>query len=160
MDLLMDAYNQTKRNRISLTPFMDLTIPSVYDDTLCPKGYHIMNCFMQYTPYHPNNGEVVTPISHEQIRKVFLEQIGQYLEEPLDIHYMDILTPFDLENLLGLTEGNIFHGSIGLDNLFSNRVSGKVGGIWLCGSSAHPGGGVMGAVGKQISERILSERII
>lgn len=68
----MDAYNQTKRNRISLTPFMDLTIPSVYDNTLCPKDYHIMNCFMQYTPYHPNNGEVVTPISHEAIRKVFL----------------------------------------------------------------------------------------
>ncbi|XP_031472746.1 uncharacterized protein LOC116245227 [Nymphaea colorata] len=141
MDLLMDAYNQTKRNRISLTPFMDLTIPS-------------------YTPYHPNNGELVTPISHDEIKRVFLEQINEYLEEPLDIHFMDILTPFDLENLLGLTEGNIFHGSIGLDNLFSNRVSGKVGGIWLCGSSAHPGGGVMGAVGKQVSQRILSEKII
>jgi len=73
---------------------------------------------------------------------------------------MDILTPFDLENLLGLTEGNIFHGSIGLDNLFSNRVSGKVGGIWLCGSSAHPGGGVMGAVGKQVSERVLLESLV
>jgi phytoene dehydrogenase-like protein len=160
MDLLMDAYNQTKRHRMSLTPFMDLTIPSVYDRTLCPEGYHIMNCFMQYTPYHPNSAHPLAPIPHEDIKRVFLEQINDYLEEPLDVHFMDILTPFDLEDLLGLTEGNIFHGSIGLDNLFSNRVSGKVGGVWLCGSSAHPGGGVMGAVGKQVSQRILSEKII
>lgn len=76
MDLLMDSYNQTKRNRISLTPFMDFTIPSIYDPTLCPPGYHIMNCFMQYTPYHPNSGEATTPISHDEIRKVFFEQIN------------------------------------------------------------------------------------
>ncbi len=50
-----------------------------------------------------------------------------------------------------MTEGNIFHGSIGIENLFANRLSGQVGGIWLCGSSAHPGGGVMGAVGKQVA---------
>ena len=68
---------------------------------------------------------------------------------------MDILTPFDLENLIGLTEGNIFHGSIGLENIFINRLSGKVGGVWLCGSSAHPGGGVMGATGRQVSLQLL-----
>jgi hypothetical protein len=51
---------------------------------------------MQYTPYHPNNGGEVTPIQHDLIRQTFLREINQYLEEPLDIHYMDILTPFDL----------------------------------------------------------------
>lgn len=71
---------------------------------------------------------------------------------------MDILTPHDLEDLISLTEGNIFHGSIGIENLFTNRLSGKVGGIWICGSSAHPGGGVMGAIGKQVAERILLEK--
>ena len=64
---------------------------------------------------------------------------------------MDILTPFDLEKLLNLTEGNIFHGSIGIENLLVNRVSGNVGGKWLFGSSVHPGGGVMGTVGKQVA---------
>lgn len=68
---------------------------------------------------------------------------------------MDILTPFDLERVLNMTEGNIFHGAIGLDNLYVNRVSGKVAGVWVCGSSGHPGGGVMGAVGKQVAEQIL-----
>ncbi len=68
MQGLMDAYEQTKTSRISSTPFMDLTIPSVYDNTLCPPGYHIMNCFMQYTPYHPNNGQPATPISHDLIK--------------------------------------------------------------------------------------------
>ncbi len=70
---------------------------------------------------------------------------------------MDILTPYDLEKLIGLTEGNIFHGSIGLDNIFINRLSGRIGGVWLCGSSAHPGGGVMGAVGRQVAKEILQE---
>lgn len=65
---------------------------------------------------------------------------------------MDILTPFDLEKLLNMTEGNIFHGAIGLDNLYVHRLSGRVAGVWICGSSGHPGGGVMGAVGKQIAE--------
>ena len=54
-----------------------------------------------------------------------------------------------------MTEGNIFHGSIGIDNLFVNRVSGNLGGIWITGSSAHPGGGVMGTIGKQVAERLL-----
>ncbi len=73
---------------------------------------------------------------------------------------MDILTPFDLENLLSLTEGNIFHGSVGIENLFVNRVSGNLGGIWLCGSAAHPGGGVIGAIGKQVAERLMKEKVI
>ena len=73
---------------------------------------------------------------------------------------MDILTPFDLENLLSLTEGNIFHGSVGIENLFVNRVSGNLGGIWLCGSAAHPGGGVIGAIGKQVAERLMKKKVI
>ena len=70
---------------------------------------------------------------------------------------MEILTPHDLEKLISLTEGNIFHGAIGIDNLFANRISGKVGGVWLCGSAAHPGGGVMGAVGRQVALRVLKQ---
>jgi len=141
---------------------MDITIPSIFDKTLAPQGYYIMNCFMQYTPYHPNNGDEAVPILHDEIKRTFFNEINQYLDEPLEnsVHYMDILTPFDLERILNLTEGNIFHGSIGIENLFVNRVSGNVGGIWLCGSSAHPGGGVMGAVGKQVAERILKEKVI
>ena len=72
MQTLVDAYDQTKTHRMSQTPSMDLTIPSIYDNTLCPEGYHIMNCFMQYTPYHPNNNTATTPIPHEDIKKAFL----------------------------------------------------------------------------------------
>ena len=86
--------------------------------------------------------------------------MNEYLDEPLDIHHMDILTPFDLERMIGLTQGNIFHGSIGLENIFVNRLSGQIGGIWLCGSSAHPGGGVMGAVGKQAAQELLKSGTI
>lgn len=111
---------------------------------------------MQYTPYHSNAiGLKNTEIRHSDVKQVFLDTINEYLEEPLDIHYMDILTPFDLEKMLGMTEGNIFHGAIGLDNLLFNRLSGKVGGVYICGSAAHPGGGVMGAAGKQAAENVL-----
>lgn len=84
MGVLKQAYQQTLVDRISGNPFLDLTIPSVLDATLCPKGYHIMNCFMQYTPYHPNcvgktEGNVEKPISHELIRETFLRTINDYL---------------------------------------------------------------------------------
>ena len=71
-DNLKRAYNETKRHRISQTPFMDITIPSIFDRTLCPDGYHIMNCFLQYTPYIPNNGEKVSEISHDDVKARFL----------------------------------------------------------------------------------------
>ena len=78
---------------------MDITIPSIFDKTLCPEGYHIMNCFLQYTPYHcnaPASLGISHRLSHHEIKEVFLREINEYLEEPLDIHYMDILTPHDL----------------------------------------------------------------
>lgn len=157
MDQLKLAYDQTLTSRMSMNPFMDITIPSIFDKTLCPEGYYIMNCFLQYTPYTSNNpfAKGSERIPHSLIKEIFLSQINEYLEEPLDIHYLDILTPHDLEDMISLTEGNIFHGSIGVDNIFTNRISGSLGGIWLCGSSAHPGGGVMGAVGKMTAQQIL-----
>lgn len=158
LETLKSCFHETRFNRISNSPFIDITIPSVVDPTLCPEGYYIMNALMQYTPYHPNmltKQDKKSEIKHSMVREAFLETVNQYLEEPLDIHYMDILTPFDLERLLGMTEGNIFHGAIGLDNILFNRLSGKVGGIWLCGSSAHPGGGVMGAAGRQAALQVL-----
>jgi phytoene dehydrogenase-like protein len=68
MDKLITAYKQTKKSRMSFNPFIDITIPSIYDKTLCPEGYHIMNCFMQYTPYHPNNGDDPSPIPHSLVK--------------------------------------------------------------------------------------------
>ena len=96
LNSLKSSFNETRKHRISPSPFMDVTIPSTLDKTICPPGYHIMNVLMQYTPYHPNTGESVTEISHEEIKSSFLNTINSYLEENLDVHYMDILTPFDL----------------------------------------------------------------
>lgn len=76
MQSLKNAFNQTKTSRISSNPFLDLTIPSVLDKTLCPEGYHIMNCFMQYTPYHPNGGGDSKPISHNLIKEIFLAEVN------------------------------------------------------------------------------------
>lgn len=80
---LKKAFKQTLKNRISLNPFMDITIPSIFDKSLAPEGYYIMNVLMQYTPYHPNDGSEATPISHSDIKRIFFSQINEYLEEPL-----------------------------------------------------------------------------
>lgn len=106
LDSLKECFDQTKSNRISNSPFIDLTIPSVMDRTLCPEGYFIMNALMQYTPYHSNmhkKHDKKHEIKHSMVREAFLDTVNEYLDEPLDIHYMDILTPFDLERLLGMT---------------------------------------------------------
>ena len=62
---------------------MDITIPSIFDKTMCPEGFHIMNCFLQYTPYHPNMPQSIAkpgPIPHSLIKDIFLKEINQYLE--------------------------------------------------------------------------------
>ena len=75
MNQLKQAFDETKKHRISQSPFMDITIPSIFDKTLCPEGYYIMNCFLQYTPYIPNNGDAPSPIPHSEIKQVFLDNI-------------------------------------------------------------------------------------
>ena len=77
MDQLKIAFEQTKTERMSINPFMDITIPSIFDKTMCPEGYFIMNCFLQYTPYHPNMPKALCKdsgrIPHEKIKEIFLK---------------------------------------------------------------------------------------
>ncbi|KAF6166655.1 hypothetical protein GIB67_005517 [Kingdonia uniflora] len=149
----------------SRRPLIEMTIPSVLDKTISPPGKHVINLFIQYTPYKPLDGSWEDPV----FRKSFAQRCFSLIDEyapgfSSSIIDYDMLTPPDLEREFGLTGGNIFHGAMGLDSLFLMRpVKGwsdyrtPVKGLYICGSGAHPGGGVMGAPGRNAAHVVIDD---
>ncbi|KAK2657210.1 hypothetical protein Ddye_010262 [Dipteronia dyeriana] len=149
----------------SRRPVIEMTIPSVLDKTISPPGKHVINLFIQYTPYKPSDGSWSDPTYRESFAKRCFSLIDEYAPGfSSSIISYDMLTPPDLEREIGLTGGNIFHGAMGLDSLFLMRpVKGwsnyktPVQGLYLCGSGTHPGGGVMGAPGRNAAHVVLQD---
>ncbi|GLU13724.1 hypothetical protein SLE2022_303400 [Rubroshorea leprosula] len=156
-----DAVNGLPSQR----PVIEMTIPSVLDKTISPAGKHVINLFIQYTPYKPLDGSWEDPSYRESFAKRCFTLIDEYASGfSSSIIGYDMLTPPDLEREIGLTGGNIFHGAMGLDSLFLMRpVKGwsnyrtPLPGLYLCGSGAHPGGGVMGAPGRNAARIALKD---
>ncbi|KAF5176829.1 Pyridine nucleotide-disulfide oxidoreductase domain-containing protein [Thalictrum thalictroides] len=156
-----DAWNGLPSRR----PLIEMTIPSVLDTTISPPGKHVINLFIQYTPYKPSEGSWEDPLFREAFAQRCFSLIDKYAPGfSSSIIGYDMLTPPDLEREFGLTGGNIFHGAMGLDSLFLMRpVKGWSGyrtplrGLYICGSGAHPGGGVMGAPGRNAAHVVLSD---
>ncbi|GLT80014.1 hypothetical protein SLA2020_514770 [Shorea laevis] len=156
-----DAVNGLPSQR----PVIEMTIPSVLDKTISPAGKHVINLFIQYTPYKPLDGSWEDPSYRELFAKRCFTLIDEYAPGfSSSIIGYDMLTPPDLEREIGLTGGNIFHGAMGLDSLFLMRpVKGwsnyrtPLPGLYLCGSGAHPGGGVMGAPGRNAARIALKD---
>ncbi len=147
------AWDDAKYGRASERPLLELTIPTMYDPSLAPPGKHIMGIFLQYAPYTLREG------TWDELREPFGDRVISLIEEYVPnirsiIDHRQVLSPLDLERRFGITGGNIFHGEMSLDQMFVMRpVAGfaryrtPVQGLFLCGSGAHPGGGVMGAPG-------------
>ncbi|KAL7231472.1 hypothetical protein ACSBR2_009678 [Camellia fascicularis] len=156
-----DAVNGLPSRR----PIIEMTIPSALDKTISPPGKHVINLFIQYTPYKPSDGSWGDPAYRESFAHRCFTLIDEYAPGfSSSIIGYDMLTPPDLEREIGLTGGNIFHGAMGLDSLFLMRpVKGwsnyrtPVRGLYLCGSGAHPGGGVMGAPGRNAAREVLQD---
>jgi phytoene dehydrogenase-like protein len=133
------------------------------DETLAPKGRHIMTCFVQYVPYKLRQG--TWDENRELLGDRVVRKIAEYAPNvPSAIVARQVLTPLDLERTFGLTEGNIFHGDLSLEQLFFMRpVPGwsqyrtPVSGLYLCGAGAHPGGGVTGAPGHNAAFQVLRD---
>src|SRR5579862_9531129 len=155
------AWDDAKYGRPSQSPLIEMTIPTMYDPSLAPPGRHIMGIFLQYAPYTLR--ETTWETEREPYANRVLEVIQQYCPNIHDIvGERQVLTPLDLERRFGITGGNIFHGEMALDQMFVMRpVAGwaryrtPVKGLYLCGSGAHPGGGVMGAPGYNAARAIL-----
>ncbi len=155
------AWDDAKYGRPSERPLLELTVPTMYDPSLAPPGRHIMGIFLQYAPYTLREG------TWDELRDPFGDRVISLIEEYAPnirsiIERRQVLTPLDLERRFGITGGNIFHGEMSLDQMFVMRpVAGwaryrtPVQGLFLCGSGAHPGGGVMGAPGHNCAREML-----
>jgi phytoene dehydrogenase-like protein len=157
------CYDIAKFGDIPEQLWVDCVIASNADPSLAPPGRHIMTCFVQYVPYKLRTGtwdEHRGLLGDRVVRK-----IGEYAPNvPHAIVARQVLTPLDLERTYGLTEGNIFHGDLSLEQLFFNRpVPGwsqyrtPIAGLYLCGAGAHPGGGVTGAPGHNAAHQVLRD---
>lgn len=163
IDYMEQAYDDAKYGRFSRRPYVDIVIPSLTDPSVAPPGKHVMSCFVQYAPYHLREGS--WDAQREAFGDAVIDAIAEFAPNIRNIiRHRQVLTPLDIERTFGLTEGNIFQGELTLEQLFFLRpVPGwaqyatPVERLYLCGSAAHPGGGIMGAPGKNAAERILKE---
>ncbi|WP_291734078.1 NAD(P)/FAD-dependent oxidoreductase [Leisingera sp. F5] len=162
------AYDDWKEGRWSQNPYFDMLIPSQIDPTMAPPGKHMMTVFVQYAPYDLEVGGVRAGTNwNGQTRGAFADCVFDKLEQACpDIRsktlHAEVRTPWDIEQEVGLTEGNIFQGELTFDQLLFNRpVPGyaqydtPINGMYIVGSSAHPGGGVMAAPGANAAREIL-----
>lgn len=158
------AYDDWKAGRWSADPFLDMVIPTLLDPTMAPPGKHFMSCFVQYCPPKVE-GRDWTDADRDAFGETVISQIADYSPAFRDrIVHMEVRTPRELEAEVGLTEGNIFQGELTFDQLLFNRpVPGyaqyrsPIRGLYICGSSTHPGGGVMGAPGRNAAAEILRD---
>ena len=163
VDYMERAYDDAKYGRFSRRPYIDCVIPSLTDPSVAPPGKHVMSCFVQYAPYHLREG------NWDEQREAFGDTVIDTLAEHAPnikniIRHRQVLTPLDIERVFGLSEGNIFQGELSLEQLFFLRpVPGwaqyrtPVKGLYLCGSAAHPGGGIMGAPGRLAAVEVLKD---
>lgn len=161
MEWIERAYHDAHSGWPSLEPIIEMTIPTSVDTTLAPEGHHIIGLFVQYAPYKLARGD------WDSAKEEFADRCFNVIDRfapnfSRSVLHRQVLSPLDLERRFGLTGGNIFHGAMHLHQLFGFRpVPGwsdyrtPLEGLYLCGASAHPGGGVMGAAGRNAAQAML-----
>jgi len=163
IDYLERAFDAAKYGEYSAKPYMDITIPSMTDPSLAPKGAHVMSIHVQYAPYQLRNGD------WEAQRENFGDSVVKALSDYVPnlsrlIVHRQVITPADLERKYGLTGGHIHHGEMSLEQFFAFRplpgfaqYRTPIDGLYLCGAGAHPGGGLTGLPGANASREILRD---
>lgn len=163
LEYIERAYDDAKHGNISESPTLDVFVPSVVDPTLAPPGKHVMSVLVQYTPYRLKKG------TWEDRREGLGERILEILEPHVPnlrsaLAGMEVVTPADLESRFGLSGGHIFHGEMTLNQQYVlrpvpgwGRYRTPVAGLYLCGSGAHPGGGITGAPGYNGAHAVLED---
>ena len=163
VEYLERAYDDAKHGGFSRRPYMDIVFPSMIDPGMAPPGRHIASIFVQYAPYHIDGGW--NDAKREAFGDAVVDTLAEYAPNLKSaILHRQVLTPADIEATTGLSEGNIFQGELALQQLFFLRPAVRwagyrtpIAGYYQCGSSTHPGGGVMGAPGKLAAQRILAD---
>jgi len=168
IDYLERAFDQAKYGEFSTRPYINAVIPTLTDPTLAPPGKHIMSCFVQYAPYHIKEGAENWPKYREAFGDTVVDTLAEYIPGLKDkILFRQVLSPWDIEQSMGLTEGNIFHGELSLEQLLFQRPMAdfskyktSIPKLWMCGSGTHPGGGIMGASGELCAKTMLTSRAL
>lgn len=159
------AYLDARTYGFSRQPVVEMLIPSTVDDTLAPAGRHVASLFCQHFAFELPDGASWDD-RREEAADTIIDAVTRFAPNFRDaVIARQIHSPLDLERKFGLTGGDIFHGALSLDQLWSNRpVMGHadyrtpVPGLYLCGSGAHPGGGVTGIPGHNAAREILRDR--
>jgi phytoene dehydrogenase-like protein len=164
LETMERAFDCWKRGRWSDDPFVEGVIPSAWDPTVAPPGKHWMSNFVQYCPPELSTGQW-TPDDRDKFGQTVIDKIARYSPGFKDlIEHVDVRTPYDMQQEIGLTEGNIFQGELTIDQLLFNRpfpgyaqYRMPVKNLYMCGSSTHPGGGVSAVCGANAAREILMD---
>ena len=160
IDYLERAFDESKYGQFSRQPYLEVAIPSLSDPSLAPAGQHVMSIYMQYAPYKLKGDWESQRMDLGQTVVKTLAQYAPNLPELVLSH--QIITPQDLEDVYGLTGGQIFHGDLALDQFFTMRpildwarYATPIENLYLCGSGTHPGVGLTGGSGANAAKEIL-----
>tara|TARA_R110002096_G_scaffold257381_1_gene450827 strand:- start:157317 stop:158888 length:1572 start_codon:yes stop_codon:yes gene_type:complete len=154
------AFNHVKYREVSTAPMMEISIPSLVDSSLVDSG-HVLSATVQYAPYDLKGGW--TKEAKAAFLEVCINRIAEYAPNiRKQIEHAELITPKDLENRFGLIGGNWHHGELTLDQMLmlrpvpeASRYALPLDGMYICGAGAHPGGGVMGAAGRNAAQAII-----
>ncbi len=164
MDYLDKAYFDAKQHGWANQPIVEMLIPSTVDSTLAPEGQHVASLFcQQFAPELPNGDS--WDMHRETVADLIIDTVSQYAPNFKDaVIARQIHSPLDLERKFGLTGGDIFHGALNLDQLWSNRpfmgyadYRSPIKNLYICGSGTHPGGGVTGVPGHNAAKEMLKD---
>ncbi|MGC8521528.1 MAG: phytoene desaturase family protein [Steroidobacteraceae bacterium] len=158
------AYFDARMHGWSRRPIVELVIPSTLDDTLAPRGAHVASLFCQHVAPELPDGQS-WDAHRETVADLMIDTVDAYAPNfKRAVLGRQIMSPLDLERTFGLLGGDIFHGALSLDQLFSARpmlghahYRGPLAGLYMCGSGTHPGGGVTGAPGHNAAREILAD---
>ena len=163
IDYLERAFDAAKYGDMSPHPYLDITIPSLTDQTLAPAGAHVMSIHAQFAPYDLKDGDWIS--RREEFGDAVVSALSNYAPKVKEsIVGRQVITPLDLEDEYGLSGGHIHHGEMSVDQLFAfrpligwARYRTPIDGLYLCGAGAHPGGGVTGMPGANASREIIKD---
>jgi phytoene dehydrogenase-like protein len=163
IDYLERAFDASKYGEFSQHPYIEATIPTLWDNSLAPAGKHVMSVYMQYAPYKLRDANWDS--QREALGDVVVRTLAEYAPDlPSLIEGREVITPKDLEQTFGLTGGHIFHGELALDQLFTMRplldwaqYRTPIAGLYLCGSGTHPGTGLNGMSGANAAREIIKD---
>jgi phytoene dehydrogenase-like protein len=163
IDYLERAFDAAKYGEFSQQPYIEATIPSLWDSSLAPAGKHVISIYMQYAPYQLRGADWQQ--KRDELGNTIVRTLTQYAPDLAGlIEGGELITPADLERNYGLKGGHIFHGELALDQIFTMRpllgwaqYATPIRNLYLCGSGTHPGTGLNGLSGANAARQIIHQ---